>query len=241
MPAPRILSEEELDWLTTASEDGTTIREMAMHFRCCEDTIKRLLTAHGLANYKGMKYQPARNDTKTWNRPCSGCGSTKARPRHQFYCVSCQEKRGFATSSPYAFMSKVGSVIKAVDQNKYDSDLIKRFQQTFADNKQLNVAEGITRPKRFTFDSDYGRGEFIDWRGSNLGNDIKTAKDVAAKAKESSQKMHDMTQALYEYAVTQGLIEAQLAKQKAPTKTPPSDPPISTPERDLTSTDVWCA
>lgn len=103
MPAPKNADPIFDAKITEAFKAGATPDEMASQHGCHRDTIIKNLVRLGLGNYQGAKYQPAESTSvKTWRRPCSGCGTTKARPKHQFYCWRCQMNRGFDTSSPYA-------------------------------------------------------------------------------------------------------------------------------------------
>lgn len=87
-----VVTDEMLVWLRAAVDGEIAYSDMAAHVGCCTDTLKRILHRHGIADFEGAKYQKKEDVTK-WKRPCSDCGSTKPRPKWQFRCNPCLERR----------------------------------------------------------------------------------------------------------------------------------------------------
>jgi hypothetical protein len=91
MPRVVKLSEADITWLREANAT-LTYKQMATHLSCCEDTLKRILVRHGIAEFSGAKYTLPRPAAVYWSRPCIRCRSTSQRPRMQYTCDSCHEK-----------------------------------------------------------------------------------------------------------------------------------------------------
>jgi len=94
MGKPVKVTQVTLNYLKSAVKEKKPYTEMALHLGFCVDTVKRILHREGLAEFEGAKYVIALSSdkhTKTWNRPCMRCKTTKPRPKWQYFCNKCQE------------------------------------------------------------------------------------------------------------------------------------------------------
>lgn len=95
MPKRIILTDEQEEWLVENC-DSISYAAQARYIGCHPDTLKRILMRRGLAYFEGAKFVVALSDEEeTWNRPCSGCGCTKKRPKWIYYCDDCRRELGW--------------------------------------------------------------------------------------------------------------------------------------------------
>jgi hypothetical protein len=89
MTKRRMETHATITYLKVASRKKIPYKEMAGHIGVCVDTVKRMLSRHGIEDFDGAKYAfPP--ETKMWNRPCMGCGTTVTRPKNLYYCDKCR-------------------------------------------------------------------------------------------------------------------------------------------------------
>jgi hypothetical protein len=95
MPKIVIVTVENVGWLRDHHKDHS-YTELAQHFNCCVDTLKRILMREGIEYFDGAKYQVKRHaKVKNWNRPCMSCGDSKDRPHGWYFCRPCRSKFGY--------------------------------------------------------------------------------------------------------------------------------------------------
>lgn len=95
MPRPVVITDEDRQWLRQHHHHHS-YSVLAQRLGCCTDTLKRILAREGLQEFDSAKYAvcPTRH-TKTWSRPCMGCGSTKPRPKNHYFCKPCRRGMGY--------------------------------------------------------------------------------------------------------------------------------------------------
>ncbi len=95
MPKVVVMTIEKVGWLKDHHEEHS-YTELARHFNCCVDTLKRILMREGIEYFDGAKYQVKRHaGIKNWSRPCISCGNEKSRPCSWYFCVPCRRKFGY--------------------------------------------------------------------------------------------------------------------------------------------------
>lgn len=92
MGKKRTITAEQLDWLRTAVNDGTSRREMAAYLAVCEDTARRILHRNGILEFDGAKFHSL-PPTLMWSKPCLYCKCDEPRPKNQYICDPCKKER----------------------------------------------------------------------------------------------------------------------------------------------------
>jgi hypothetical protein len=93
MGKPKVLTQDEREYLRLAVEQSHSYVSMALHMSVCVDTLKRILQREGLAEFEGAKYVVSlsrTNKPETWRRPCMSCKDDKPRPKWQYLCAKCR-------------------------------------------------------------------------------------------------------------------------------------------------------